>query len=26
VEWIEAEGNYAALHAGGRVHLVRHTM
>jgi two-component system LytT family response regulator len=25
-EWIEAEGNYAALHAGGRVHLVRHTM
>lgn len=26
VEWVEAEGNYAALHAGGRVHLVRHTM
>ena len=26
VEWIEAEGNYAALHAGGRRHLVRHTM
>ena len=26
VEWIEAEGNYAALHAGGRAHLVRHTM
>ena len=26
VEWIGAEGNYAALHAGGRVHLVRQTM
>jgi two-component system LytT family response regulator len=26
VEWVEAEGNYAALHAGGRVHLVRQTM
>jgi two-component system LytT family response regulator len=26
VEWVEAEGNYAALHAGGRVHLVRRTM
>ena len=26
VEWVEAEGNYAALHSGGRVHLVRHTM
>jgi two-component system LytT family response regulator len=26
VEWVEAEGNYAALHAGGRLHLVRHTM
>ena len=26
VEWVEAEGNYAALHAGGRTHLVRHTM
>jgi two-component system LytT family response regulator len=26
VEWVEAEGNYAALHAGGHVHLVRHTM
>jgi two-component system LytT family response regulator len=26
VEWVEAEGNYAALHAGGRRHLVRQTM
>ncbi|MFL5579036.1 MAG: LytR/AlgR family response regulator transcription factor [Gemmatimonadaceae bacterium] len=26
VEWVEAEGNYAALHAQGRVHLVRQTM
>jgi two-component system LytT family response regulator len=26
VEWIEAEGNYAGLHVGGRIHLVRHTM
>jgi two-component system LytT family response regulator len=26
VEWIEAEGNYAGLHAAGRTHLVRHTM
>lgn len=26
VDWVEAEGNYAALHAGGRVHLVRQTM
>jgi two-component system LytT family response regulator len=23
VEWIEAEGDYAALHAGGKVHLLR---
>jgi hypothetical protein len=26
VEWIEAQGNYVALHADGRSHLVRHTM
>jgi two-component system, LytTR family, response regulator len=26
VEWVEAEGNYAALHASGRRHLVRQTM
>ena len=24
--WIEAQGNYVALHADGRSHLVRHTM
>ncbi len=26
VDWIEAQGNYVALHADGRSHLVRHTM
>jgi DNA-binding LytR/AlgR family response regulator len=26
VDWIEAQGNYVSLHAGGRSHLVRHTM
>ena len=26
VDWIEAQGNYVALHAHGRSHLVRHTM
>ncbi len=26
VDWVEAEGNYVALHAGGRRHLVRDTM
>jgi two-component system LytT family response regulator len=26
VEWVEAQENYVALHAGGRVHLVRDTM
>ena len=26
VAWIEADGNYARLHAGGRAHLVRLTM
>ena len=26
VDWIDAEGNYARLHAGGKTHLVRETM
>ena len=26
VDWIDAEGNYVALHSGGRVHLVRDTI
>jgi hypothetical protein len=26
IDWIEAQGNYLALHVGGRVHLVRETM
>lgn len=26
VDWVAAEGNYVALHAGGRAHLVRDTM
>jgi two-component system LytT family response regulator len=26
VAWVNADGNYAALHAGGRVHLLRQTM
>jgi two-component system, LytTR family, response regulator len=26
VDWIDADGNYLRLHAGGRSHLVRHTM
>ena len=26
VDWIEAEGNYAALHVGGRRHLIRTTL
>jgi two-component system LytT family response regulator len=26
VDWIDADGNYVALHAGGRVHLVRDTI
>ena len=26
VEWVDAQGNYVALHARGRVHLVRDTM
>ena len=26
IEWVEAEGNYAALHVSDRVHLVRYTM
>ena len=26
VDWIDADGNYLCLHAGGRAHLVRHTM
>ena len=26
VDWIEAQGNYVSLRAGGRSHLVRHTM
>jgi len=26
IEWIESQGNYVALHAGGRSHLVRETM
>ena len=26
IDWIDAEGNYVALHAGGRTHLVRETI
>ena len=26
IDWVEAEGNYARLHAGGDSHLVRQTM
>jgi len=26
VEWIESQGNYLALHAGGRAHLIRETL
>jgi DNA-binding LytR/AlgR family response regulator len=26
IDWVEAQGNYAALHAGDRTHLVRQTM
>ncbi len=26
IEWIESQGNYVALHAGGRAHLVRETL
>ena len=26
IDWIDAEGNYTALHAGGRKHLIRETM
>jgi two-component system LytT family response regulator len=26
IDWIDAEGNYAALHAGGRTHLIRETI
>jgi two-component system LytT family response regulator len=26
VDWVEAEGDYVRLHAGGRSHLVRETM
>ncbi len=26
IDWIEAQGNYAALHTGGRAHLIRETM
>jgi two-component system, LytTR family, response regulator len=26
IEWVEAQGNYAALHAAGRVELIRETM
>jgi hypothetical protein len=26
IEWIESQGNYLALHAGGRSHLIRETM
>ncbi|MEJ7596659.1 MAG: LytTR family DNA-binding domain-containing protein [Kofleriaceae bacterium] len=26
IEWIEAQGNYAALHAAGRIELIRETM
>jgi len=26
VEWIESQGNYLALHTGGRAHLIRETM
>ena len=26
IEWVDAQGNYVRLHAGGRAHFVRHTL